>query len=295
MRIRGGPKGTEWGRVTQRQLMSDGMTWIDGRGFSSSALLPMAPNPIRVARSAWLRMAALVSSVFFIGCGPQSDTEIEDTCQYCISNSWASVDCTFKVTGQLAHVQRITCSASTDGASLAAACDSACAVYTAEDNGKTCLDVVGAPEVFLCDGTSYATEGLPSYDSSGADGADGTTASDPVWEPSKYVTYNQSLNLYIVDADFVDALKLDPALLVLDGVDLTYQTTGGFQFGGITTGSLMDLLGLQNGDTPLAVNGHDVSTIDGVLVARAAVDDATALTVVVSRSGSPITLDYLIR
>lgn len=240
-------------------------------------------------------MLALATAAVLIGCAPKPDTEAEATCQYCTNNGWASVTCTFDIAGQQKHEDKVACSRGTDATSLAQACAEACDAYTEEGNGKVCDDVVGNPDTFLCGGSAYATEGLPGFGTSGSGGADETTASEPVWEPHKYASYDQVNDEYIVDADFVDALRLDPALLVLDGVSLDYLTSGGWEFGGVTSGSLMDRLGLQNGDIPQTVNGYDVTTLDGVLAARSALDSATSLTVVVTRSGSPVTLEYSIQ
>ncbi|MEX1364650.1 MAG: hypothetical protein AB1Z98_16100 [Nannocystaceae bacterium] len=248
-------------------------------------------------KTTWLAsgMLALATAALLIGCAPKPDTEAEATCQYCTNQGWASVTCTLDVNGLHSDEEEVACSRGTDAASLAQACNDACAAFTAQNNGKVCVGVVGNPETFLCHGTSYATEGLPGFGTSGSGGADETTASEPVWEPHKYASYDQVSDEYIVDADFVDALKLDPALLVLDGVSLDYLTTGGWEFGGVTSGSLMDRLGLQNGDIPQTVNGYDVTTLDGVLAARSALDSATSLTVVVTRSGSTVTLEYSIQ
>lgn len=65
-------------------------------------------------------------------------------------------------------------------------------------------------------------------------------------------------------------------------------------FDGIATGSLMDVLGLQDGDVPRTVNGYDVATIEGVLAARTALGSATSLTVVVQRGSRSPTLEYFI-
>ena len=171
------------------------------------------------------------------------------------------------------------------------ACDFECAHFPACARD-------GDAKPFACDGDTHATEGMASFeDGGGADAGDGAdeTASEPVWEPSEYAFYDSTNDVYIINESFVDAVRADPSLLLLDGVTLMETGTGGFEFRSVSTGSLMYLLGLRTGDIPQTVNGHYVSHMGQVLAALSAVENATALTVRIKRGGTIIIRDYLIR
>lgn len=238
-------------------------------------------------------MLGLNALIPAIACSPNQDPDGIEACEYCAAQGNSSVVCTLNIADEIEHQEKVACVQPNQ--SQQQACEVACSAHTDEDNGQACEGLVGAPDSFLCGGTSYETEGLPPP-TSGGDGVDETTASEPVWEPNAYAHYDDTQDAYIIEQTFVDAIKQNPALLVLDGVSLSQREgVRGFQFEGISTGSLIALLGFQNGDIPLSINGFDVTSFDGVIRARSALDTATTLKVTFSRSGSTQTAMFLIQ
>ena len=63
----------------------------------------------------------------------------------------------------------------------------------------------------------------------------------------------------------------------------------------IRRGTPLQLLGLQNGDTLRAINGHPLLSPEQALEAYATVREATAITLELSRRGKPLTLRYTIK
>lgn len=69
----------------------------------------------------------------------------------------------------------------------------------------------------------------------------------------------------------------------------------GFKLYAIRPGSVYSLIGMQNGDTIHAINGHSITTPDKALAVYTKVRTASHLTIAFSRRGKPITNDYTIR
>jgi general secretion pathway protein C len=61
---------------------------------------------------------------------------------------------------------------------------------------------------------------------------------------------------------------------------------------GVRDGSVLDRLGLRNGDVLRSLDGHDLSDPDAVLEAYAALERARSLSLTVVRDGAPQTLQY---
>lgn len=69
----------------------------------------------------------------------------------------------------------------------------------------------------------------------------------------------------------------------------------GFKLYAIRPGSLYSLIGMQNGDTIHAINGHAITTPDKALEVYTKVRTASHLTIAFSRRGQTSTHDYTIR
>ena len=233
---------------------------------------------------------------------PKPDEDEIEECDMECAAPKSHIQCLLKVENGLFNQERweTTC-ADTDFDNLIEdACEQACADW--EDGPNDCNNTVKDDngkvrwQPFYCSDTGYnGTDGLPPLDDDDDDSADSTGANGPQWEPGSYITYNSSLDVYIIDQALVDAIKDDPTLLALDGTTLEEMTSGSFEFLNITSGSLGDLLGLQNGDVVRSVNGHTANTMEDALNAMAAIYDATSVTLKVNRGGPIVTLDYLIR
>ena len=114
------------------------------------------------------------------------------------------------------------------------------------------------------------------------------------YDPGAAVTYNSTLSLYDVDEDFVDLLKSAPDLVNIDSAYLD-PVSGGFQFQGVTSGSLADELGFQNGDKVIAVNSRPTTNLSEAMTAYMFEYDSTMFYVTFVRSGSTTTQTYRIR
>lgn len=256
-------------------------------------------QPLRL-RTALLSLFGpiLVAAISVASCNDSEDPEPEngDECGTCVQYDGFSVDCQLNTNKGTKHLLGCVMGSAADNPSqtqMDSACQTLCAHYS------VCSVVDADP--FSCDGDSYDTDGLPGFEdgeeAGGDDGGDGLdeTGSEPVWEPSEYAYYDSTNDVYIINENFVDEVRANPSLLLLDGVTLYEIGTGGFEFRGVSSGSLMYLLGLRTGDIPLTVNGHYVSDMGEVLAALSAVQNSTALSVRVSRGGTTVFLDYLIR
>ncbi|MBW2731426.1 MAG: hypothetical protein JRH20_03475 [Deltaproteobacteria bacterium] len=69
----------------------------------------------------------------------------------------------------------------------------------------------------------------------------------------------------------------------------------GFKLYAIRPGSVYSLIGMQNGDTIHAINGHAITTPDKALAVYTKIRTASHLTISFSRRGKPQTNDYTIR
>jgi len=69
----------------------------------------------------------------------------------------------------------------------------------------------------------------------------------------------------------------------------------GFKLYAIRPGSLYSLLGMFNGDTINAVNGHAITTPDTALEVYTKLRNASHLTISFTRTGKPVTHEYTIR
>ena len=121
-----------------------------------------------------------------------------------------------------------------------------------------------------------------------------TADTDSGWSPGSYVSYNSGTGKYEVDGDFFDKLLTYPDQLLYDGARIEWHG-GHFEFKDIGSGDLASELGFQNGDELASVNDYDVSTIAEAFTAYDAVYGSSSFSVEVVRSGTPVTLEYVIQ
>jgi general secretion pathway protein C len=69
----------------------------------------------------------------------------------------------------------------------------------------------------------------------------------------------------------------------------------GFRLYAIRPGSIFHHLGLENGDTLIALNGFDLSSPDRALEAYVHLRSASSLTLELERRGQRVTLEYLVQ
>ena len=95
-----------------------------------------------------------------------------------------------------------------------------------------------------------------------------------------------------VSQAFIDLVLGDPAALLDDSTRLREATRQGqiigMKFTGVTSGSLADRLGFQNGEVIVAVDGLPFRTLDEFVVAAAEIFDAETVTVTTERGSKRI-------
>jgi len=118
------------------------------------------------------------------------------------------------------------------------------------------------PDQFFCPSLMCGeeTEDMPT-----------TTTGEPLvcagWSPMSMVTRSNGVRL--MDDAAVQDLIADPSpLLVCDDVILTELVAGGgFEVDQASAGELLSVLGLQDGDIPLTLNGFSLETVEDAMFA----------------------------
>ncbi len=111
------------------------------------------------------------------------------------------------------------------------------------------------------------------------------------WTPGSFVSQNQS-GTYEIDQGGWDDLLDHPGQLLHDGARVHPVPGGGYSFTGIQSGDFFDQLGFQNGDQVSEINGRRIRTDADAWSAYNDFYSSTTFRVVVSRSGSPVSLSY---
>ncbi len=143
-----------------------------------------------------------------------------------------------------------------------------------------CQSIAGKPAVYIpCEG--YGDE------------AGETGAGAPSWDPSSSVDYDQASGHYLVDEAFVAMLRDDPGLILLDATRVDQPPgTGYYALKNVTQGDLAAAMGLQSGDILISVNRYDLSSIDNMVDAYEALENATSFSVEIERSGQAMFFYY---
>ena len=113
------------------------------------------------------------------------------------------------------------------------------------------------------------------------------------WDPDWYVNFNAGT--YEVAEGFIYSLVADPSPLIdCDAGRFEQHVGGGYQLTGASSGELSYVLGLQNGDVVMTLNGLDLDNMDDVLAAFGQLyyENETDFTLVILRGSTPVTLYY---
>lgn len=113
------------------------------------------------------------------------------------------------------------------------------------------------------------------------------------WEPELLIQLDRTSGLYQVDRELLDALAVDGwVLMAQDSARLSEQVDGYFQLDGVAPDDLAALLGLQDGDVPLEVNGFPLKSWDGYATAVTQLTSETIFVVSIARDGKILELRY---
>lgn len=122
------------------------------------------------------------------------------------------------------------------------------------------------------------------------DGGNDAGSSDPV-DPTGSIWIDPSSGQTIVDDAFIDDL-FDGTLELDDETEtFTEQTNGYYTISGISSGSVADALGLEDGDELRSINGIAVDEA-GWLDAYDELKTASTITLRLIRSGRAVSIDY---
>ncbi len=151
-----------------------------------------------------------------------------------------------------------------------------------------CQSIAGKRAVYIaCDG--YGDEIGDSEDTSDTGGP------AAAWDPSSNVTYDVSSGHYLVNESFLEALKNDPGLILLDSTRVDESPTGYYALNSVTQGDLAAAMGLQSGDVLVSVNGYDLGSIDGLVDTSYALESATTFTLTILRNSTTAMLTYVVQ
>lgn len=224
-----------------------------------------------VAIRASLAMVFLAGgTVLASACSPIEDPDAFPKCEKCDQAGTSNVVCEINVKNQPQDEERVVCAEPDNPAHQDSQCSYLCANYL-DEFGKECTGYKVKGK-FQCLGTPDATGGQN-------------------WDPGAHVRFDTRLGVYEVDQVLVDQLKADASALSNDKAWLE-ETTGGFIFRDVYSGSLAYELGLRSGDIPVSLDGMRLDTFDAVLDAWAAAYSSTSFTLEVDRGGRITTLYY---
>src|SRR5262249_41377013 len=103
---------------------------------------------------------------------------------------------------------------------------------------------------------------------------------------------------YVLDRKLWERILDDPPLLATQARFVPNLKDGhahGVKLYAIRPASVFGRMGLQNGDTVLALNGNDISSPERVLETYSKVRSAKELVLELDRRGSPLTIHYEVR
>jgi general secretion pathway protein C len=128
--------------------------------------------------------------------------------------------------------------------------------------------------------------------------APATSSKDPLAKDIDAGVRKTSENRYEVDRSLIEKILGAPQALAKAARIVPSVKDGqpnGFKIYAVRAGSPYSKIGLMNGDTIHAINGHEITTPDKALEVYSKVRNATHITVGLTRRSQPLTLDYSIR
>jgi general secretion pathway protein C len=135
------------------------------------------------------------------------------------------------------------------------------------------------------DAAAQSSDANPDADKGASAGIDPTIAKG---------IHRVSANEYKIDRNVIDRVLANQGELTKIRVvpEQEQGKTVGLRLYGIKGGSLLDAIGIKNGDRIDSVNGLDISTPDAALAAYAQLRTADHLVVKINRKGSATQIDY---
>ncbi len=100
---------------------------------------------------------------------------------------------------------------------------------------------------------------------------------------------------FVIDSSLMDAAQKDPRRFTGNARTVIAERRGepaGFKLGGIQRSDVLYAIGLRNGDIVTAVNGHELKSIDEVLVAVTALRFSKQYRVDILRNNKPRSFYY---
>jgi general secretion pathway protein C len=121
--------------------------------------------------------------------------------------------------------------------------------------------------------------------------SDRNVSADPILAKG---IHRVSANEYKIDRNVIDRVLANQGELTKIRVvpEQEQGKTVGLRLYGIKGGSLLDAIGIKNGDRIDSINGLDISTPDTALAAYAQLRTADHLVVKINRKGSATQIDY---
>jgi general secretion pathway protein C len=153
------------------------------------------------------------------------------------------------------------------------------------------LTNAGRPEYLDLEGVSEAAP--PTHAAASL-----TEREDPLAKEIDQSVRKVSENAYEVDRDIINKFLGAPQTLARSARIVPAVKDGqpnGFRLYAIKPGSPYAKIGLHNGDTIHAINGHEITTPDKALEVYSKVRNASHISVSLTRRGESRTLDYSIR
>jgi len=114
------------------------------------------------------------------------------------------------------------------------------------------------------------------------------------WAPSSFISQTPS-GEYEIDQSNWDNLLANPGQLLHDNARVDPFHDGSYEFTGIQAGDFFDELGFQNGDIIKTINGRSILTDADAWSAFNDFYSSTTFRVTVSRSGSDVSMTYVIQ
>ena len=115
------------------------------------------------------------------------------------------------------------------------------------------------------------------------------------FEPSQSVSRDRSSGGYTVDAGLVDEVLTNPSLLSCDGSMVTMDSTGAFVVSGAGPDTMLESIGLSDGDMIVSINGIALTDVDAAFAAVGQLHEETSFELTTIRAGVTVVTNYQIR
>lgn len=161
--------------------------------------------------------------------------------------------------------------------------------------------VIDGNEELLCfDSLEAAQQSCGAIPGNGVVGSGPTTCDNQSageadqWSPAEYVTYEPATRTHVIAKEFFAELLAEPNLLLLDDARVRWIDNR-LKFETIEPGELAHVLGFENGDVVVSVNGYGLTTTSELFSAFDALHGSEAFVVEVIRNEDVVVLRYALR